>query len=38
MNLGLRCKRPATNRLSRGQVEGKTQVVRVHAIKAYEGN
>ena len=37
MNLGQRCKRPATNRLSRGQVEGKCQVVRVHVIKAYEG-
>jgi len=38
MNLGLRCKRPATSRLSRGEVGGKTQVVLVRVIKAYEGN
>jgi hypothetical protein len=38
LNLGLRCKRPATNCLSHWQTEGKRQVVLVHAIKAYEGN
>ena len=38
MNQGLRCKRPLTNRLSRGQVGGKTQVVLVLVVKAYEVN